>query len=116
MRERRQVPRYRFNSPGKLLSSSNQTLAEITFTTLSVRGCRVRGSNVPAVGQKYILAFDWEGREFQSEVEVKWKKPDGHAGLWFLEIDEANLELIRRICATLHLEPLAPPPPESDDD
>lgn len=113
MRERRQVPRYKFNGPGRLMLPSGESPA--AFTTLSVRGCRVRGAGVPAIGEKCRLAFEWEGRQFQDEVEVKWKKPNGEAGLSFASLEEANLELIRRICATLQLEPLNPLPPESDD-
>lgn len=115
MRERRQVPRYKFNAPGRLLLPTNESLSEVTFTTVSVRGCRVRGSRVPAVGQKCQLAFEWEGKQFQNEVQVMWKKPNGEAGLTFVSLDEANLGLIRSLCATLHLEPMTPLPPEPDD-
>lgn len=116
MRERRQVPRYQFKASGRLLSSSNQPVAEITFTTLSVRGCGAHGLNLPAVGQTCQLSFEWEKQEFHSEVEVRWKSPDGRGGFMFAALDQASLDLIRRICASLHLEPLPPPTPESNEE
>lgn len=116
MRERRQVPRYKFHQTGRLMSLSNETLSEVSFTTLSVRGCRVKGSSIPAVGQKCRLVFEWEGKQFEDTVEVMWKKPSGDTGLTFPFLGEANLQLIRSLCASLHLEPLTPMPPEPDED
>jgi hypothetical protein len=116
MRERRSVPRYQYRSQGRLTHASGSPIIQVDFTTLSVRGCRVRGEAIPAVGQHCQVALQWEGLEFRGEAEVKWRKPDGDAGLAFTSIDETNLALIRRLCANLHLEPLAPPPPEPEDD
>jgi PilZ domain len=116
MRERRQVPRYQYRALGRLILPTGEPLSELNFTTLSVRGCCVKGSSIPVVGLKCQLAFEWEGRQFQSEVKIMWKKANGEAGLTFTSLDEENLMLIRRVCATLHLEPMAPLPPEPDDD
>lgn len=116
MRDRRQVPRYMFKATGRLVSASNQFLSDITFTTLSVLGCRVRGPRIPAVGQECQLVFELEGKQFQSEVQVMWKKPNGDAGLKFPALDESNLQLVRRLCATLLLEPLSPEPPEPKEE
>jgi PilZ domain len=116
MRERRQVPRYKFSVKGRLTSASNEILSEVTMTTLSVAGCRVKGPDVPGAGKKCRLEFEWEGRQFQDDVEVKWKRPNGEAGFTFVSLEDANLQLIRRVCATLHMEPLAPEPPESEEE
>jgi hypothetical protein len=116
MRERRQVPRYQYRAHGRLIVSAGESPVEVDFTTLSVRGCRVQGMSVPSVGERCQVALQWERLEFRGEAEVKWKKPNGDAGLAFTSIDETNLALIRRVCANLHLEPLAPPPPEPEDE
>ena len=116
MRERRQVPRYKFSAKGRLTSASNEILSEVTLTTLSVAGCRARGSGVPVAGEKCRLEFEWEGRQFQDDVEVKWMRPNGEAGFTFVSLEDANLQLIRRICATLHMEPLNPEPPEPEEE
>ena len=116
MRERRQVPRYQFRQTGRLMSLSNDTLSQVSFNTLSVRGCRVKGAGIPAVGQKCRLVFEWEGKQFEDAVEVMWKKTSGEAGLTFPSLSESSLQLIRSLCATLHLEPMTPAPPEPEDD
>jgi hypothetical protein len=116
MRERRQVPRYQYRAHGRLIVSAGESPLEIDFTTLSVQGCRVQGKKIPPVGEHCQVSFEWEGLEFRGEAEVKWKKPNGDAGLVFTSIDETNLMLIRRACANLHLEPMAPPSPEPEDD
>ncbi|HET7840449.1 MAG TPA: PilZ domain-containing protein [Terriglobia bacterium] len=113
MRERRSVPRYQYRARGRLLASDGEA-CDVEFTTLSVRGCRVKGAKVPIIGAACQVFFEWEGHEFHGEAEVKWRKPNGDAGLIFTSIDEANLMLIRRVCANLHLEPMAPPPPEPE--
>ncbi len=115
MRERRSVPRYQYRARGRLIFSAGASAAEVEFTTLSVRGCRVKGVNVPAAGQSCHVIFEYEGREFRGEAEVKWRKPNGDCGLAFTSIDEPNMMLIRRVCANLHLEPMAPPPPEPSE-
>lgn len=116
MRERRSVPRYQYRAHGRLILSSGSPVIQVDFTTLSVRGCRVKGEAIPAMGQRCQVALQWEGLEFRAEAEVKWRKPDGDAGLAFTTVDETNLALIRRLCANLHLEPLAPPPPEPEEE
>ena len=114
MRERRQVPRYQYRARGKLIVSADKPSVTVDFTTLSVRGCRVQGKNIPAVGEHCQVSLEWEGLEFRAEAEVKWKKTTGDAGLVFASVDETNLTLVRRLCANLHLEPLAPPEPEEE--
>lgn len=94
--------------------SAGEAFVDVAFATLSVRGCRVQGKNIPRVGVTCQVSFEWEGREFRGEAEVKWRTPSGDAGLVFTSIDEPNLMLIRRVCANLHLEPMAPPPTEPE--
>jgi PilZ domain len=116
MDERRQSTRYDFRGEGRLILHWGESNSEVNFTSLSEHGCRVRGFMVPAPGQTCRLAFDWDGREFESEAEVKWKTHGGEAGLQFAPLNDANLNLVRRICATLHLEPSAPSPPEPPEE
>jgi PilZ domain len=116
MRERRQVPRYQYRARGRLIVSADKPSLIVDFTTLSVRGCCVQGKTIPPVGEHCQVSLEWEGLEFRAEAEVKWRKPTGDAGLVFTSVDETNLALVRRLCANLHLEPLAPPPPEPEDE
>lgn len=116
MSERRGVPRYIFNSPAELIGLPGNPRTTATLRSISVRGCRIWGEAVPAVGEKCQLALEWEGREFRCEVEVAWKRKNGEAGLKFLTLDESGMAFLRGLCATLHLEPLAPLPPEPADD
>jgi hypothetical protein len=111
MDERRRLPRYDFRGEGRLFFASGESYSEVNFSSLSEHGCRIKSLQIPPLGQKCRLAFDWEGREFQCEAEVKWRAPH-EAGLHFDPLNDRNLSLVRRICATLHLKPSAPPPPE----
>ncbi len=80
----------------------------MTFTTLSTKGCRVRGADVPAAGKHCLLSFEYEGKEFEGEVQVAWKHPQGGAGLLFLPLSDEQVDFIRHLCAGLTLE--IPPP------
>jgi PilZ domain len=104
MRERRQVPRYQFHGVGQVSQPPAENTVPVTFTTMSTKGCRVRGAGLPAVNQKCLLSFDWEGREFQGEVKVAWKRAQGDAGLQFLPLSDEQLDFIRRLCTALQLE------------
>ena len=115
MSERRGVPRYIIDSRVELSRPTGESRTTATARSISVRGCRIRGEAVPAAGQKCQLALEWEGREFRCEVEVAWRKKDGDAGLKFLSLDESQLGFLRGLCATLRLEPLAPLPPEPEN-
>jgi hypothetical protein len=115
MDARRQFPRYDFRGEGRLILPSGESNSEVNFTSLSQQGCRIRGFMIPAPGQKCRLAFEWDGREFESEAEVRWRTPRGEAGLRFSPLNDANLSLLRRICATLHLRPAAPVPPKPEE-
>jgi len=108
------VPRYIIDSKVELSRSTSGSRSAATVRSISVRGCRIQGEAVPAAGQKCQLILEWEGREFRCEVEVAWRKRDGDAGLKFLSLDEGQLALLRQLCATLRLEPLAPMPQEPD--
>ena len=64
----------------------------------------MRGTDIPATGKKCDLTFEWEGKEFQGEVEVVWKRPDGDAGLEFVSLSDPQADFIRRLCSDLTLE------------
>ncbi len=114
MAERRQVPRYSFGGPARLAPILGGAASDISVLSISVLGCRAKGANVPAVGQKCRLSIDWEAKEFSCEAEVKWKKPGGDVGLKFSPLDDKNRIILRELCATLRLEPLAPMPLEPE--
>ena len=112
MLKRRPVPRHIFGQPGQLCHAPNVPVSKIAILNISTQGCRVEGEDLPAVGQECELVFEWRGKRFRTEVEVVWKKPDGHAGFQFLSMDEKRLATLRDLCATLRREPLTEMSPE----
>jgi PilZ domain len=112
MKERRQVPRYQFHAAGQISVPPAADVLPVTFTTMSTKGCRVRGAGLPAAGSPCLLNFEWEGREFQGEVRVSWRHSDGQTGLEFLPLSDEQREFIRGLCASLKLE--IPPSRHSD--
>jgi PilZ domain-containing protein len=114
MADRRQVPRYFFDGIAHLTHGPDSLTSEIKLHTLSVQGCRGKGSDVPPVGQKCELRIQWEGKEFQAEIEVMWKNNKGEVGLRFLTMDDSHLRMLRNICSGLQIQPLTVLPKELD--
>lgn len=112
MLKRRPVPRHIFGQPAQLWPAPNSPVSNIIIRNISTQGCRVEGENLPAVGQECELVFEWRGQRLRIEVEVVWKRPDGHAGFQFLSMDEMRLAILRDLCSTLRREPLAEMSPE----
>lgn len=79
----------------------------MTVTTLSVQGCCVKGSGLPAAGQDCQLTISWQGREIRVNAKVAWKQPQGQVGLRFLSLDQESTDNLRGLCSTLKLQPLA---------
>ena len=108
MQNRREVPRYMCELPARLSLPGGEAITNVTLIRLGIRGCATRGEGVPAVGQKGMILVEWQGRQFQTDAEVVWKKPDGTAGFRFASVDEKNRELLVRICAIHPMQPLTP--------
>ncbi len=82
--------------------------------TLSVAGCCLEGVSPLKAGEDCEIAIEWEGQEFRAEASVTWKSSKGEAGVKFLYVDQINQELLRKICANLHLQPMAKVPEEPE--
>ena len=108
MQTRREVPRYVCELPARLSLSGGEVITDLTLIRVGIRGCATRGEGVPATGQKGMILVEWQGRQFQADAEVVWKKTDGTAGFRFDSVDEKNRELLVKICATHPMQPLTP--------
>ena len=114
MGERRQVPRYLLGVAAKLSQPVGGAVSNVTVVTLGIHGCSIEGSGAPAIGQRCALRIEWRGAEIRAEAEVTWKTKDARVGFRFLSLKEESQKLLRELCATLRLQPLAPLPPEPD--
>lgn len=114
MSERREVPRYLYGGPANVSEPAALRVSTITIISLSVNGFRAKGSSIPDVGKTCELLYEWEGKQFRGQVEVMWKQPDGVSGLKLVSCDDQSREVLRRLCASLQLEPLTkrPMPPK----
>ncbi len=100
------MPRYLFGGPGQLSRGPKQPVSTITIPKINMSGCSARGLELPRIGQKFELSFQWRGQEFRCEVEIVSKEPKGEAGLKFLFMNERRVEVLRKLCRTLRLEPI----------
>jgi hypothetical protein len=71
-------------------------------------GCSFAGSHHLKTKEDCEITFEWEGNCFRSQASVVWKSSQGETGLKFLDMDVASEQLLRRVCAQLRLQPLAP--------
>ncbi len=115
MPERRQVPRYLCELRAQLLQPASGSRRDITVVTLSVKGCGIEGAGNLNQGQKCELRIEWHGKDLRAEAEVIWIKPEGRVGLRFVSVKEETLAVLREVCATLPLQPLAKLPPEPEE-
>lgn len=81
---------------------------------MSIKGACIEGGGALNPHQKCQLRIDWQGKQFLAQAEVIWKKKEGRTGLKFLSIDKQSEQVLREICATLQIQPLAPLPKEDD--
>ncbi len=102
--ERREVPRYLYDGPGRVSSSGPGDGASVNIRSISLRGCRVQGDTVPAPGEKCTFSLEWEGKEFSTDAQVTWKKPNGEAGLRFAPLEPKNQEILVRLCSNLRID------------
>jgi len=112
-RERRRVPRYVSELRARLSDLATGELVKAALVTLSVLGCCLEGSQLPAAGQKCEVSTDWEGQPLRLQGEVVWNKQK-QAGVKFASLDEGTEKLLRQICANLRIQPMAPLPPEPE--
>jgi len=106
MSDRRQVPRYIAEFHAQASQPPGAPPQSVTLVNLSVTGCSLENAGSLKAGQHCKLTFEQEGQEFCAEATITWKSSQGEAGLRFLYISPTDQELLRKICATLHLQPL----------
>lgn len=112
MPERRQVPRYLLNVPAKLSPLGSEAVSTVNVVLIGVKGCAFEGPVALGLGQRCKLSIEWRGSQIQAEAEVVVKKKEGRTGLKFLAMPEESMGVLRELCATLQLQPLAPLPPD----
>jgi len=113
VRERRRVPRYESELRARLSDLATGEFVKAALVTLSVFGCCLEGSQLPAARQKCEVNIEWEGKPLRLQGEVVWNKQK-RAGVKFASLDEGTQKLLRQICANLRLQPMAPLPPEPE--
>ncbi len=107
--ERRRVPRYLGELHAQLTDPASGETWSVTLVTISVLGGCMEGKTFPNVGAQCFLIAEWEGKRLTLQGDVVWKSK-GQAGLKFHPVDEGPDKLLRQICASLRLQPLAPMP------
>ena len=106
MSDRRQVPRYIAEFRAQASQPPGAPPQSVTLVNLSMSGCSLEGADSLKAGQHCEVSFEQEGHQFRAEAAVTWKSSEGEAGLRFLYISPADQEVLRKICATLRLQPL----------
>lgn len=109
-RERRQVPRYVSELRARVSNLATGATSSVALVTLSVLGGCLEGPQLPEAGQKCELDTEWESKRLLIQGDVVWKGRE-QAGVKFASLPEAAEKLLRQICASLRLQPLAPLPP-----
>jgi PilZ domain len=112
-RERRRVPRYISELRASMSAVSAEVISEVALITLSVLGCCLEGQSLPDPGVFCDVNADWEGRTLRLPGEVVWSK-NKQIGIRFESLGEETERLLRQVCASLRLQPLAPLPPEPE--
>jgi PilZ domain-containing protein len=112
-RERRRVPRYISELTAHVSNPATGESSSVTLITLSVLGGCLDGRVLPEPGEKCELHAEWQGEPFVVPGEVVWKIKE-EAGVKFAPLDDGLEKLLRQICATLRLQPLAPLPPRPE--
>ena len=110
-RERRRVPRYISELRASVSNVSAQAISEVALITLSVLGCCLEGRSLPDPPLNCEVTADWEGRTLRLPGEVIWRK-NRLAGIRFDDLGDETERLLRQVCASLRLQPLAPIPSE----
>lgn len=106
MSDRRQVPRYIAEFHAQVSQPPGAPPQSVTLVNVSMSGCSLEGAASLIAGQYCEIAFEREGQQFRAEGTVTWKSSQGEVGLKFLYASPTDLEQLRRICATLRLQPL----------
>ena len=106
MSDRRQVPRYIAEFHGQVAQPPGAPPHTVTLVNLSVSGCSLEGAGSLKPGQHCEITFEREGQQFRAEAAVTWKSSKGEAGMKFLYVSPADQEVLKKVCATLRLQPL----------
>ena len=106
MSDRRQVPRYIAEFPGQVSQPPGALPRTVSVLNISVSGCSVGDAANLKAGQECEVVFQRKDLRFRAKAQVSWKNSQGEAGLRLLDVSPTQQEILRRICATLHLQPL----------
>jgi hypothetical protein len=106
MSDRRQLPRYIAEFDAAVAQPPGAPPQSVTLVNLSMSGCSVEGGGSLMAGQHCEITFEREGQQFRAEATVTWKSSQGEVGMKFIYASPTDLELLRKICATLRLQPL----------
>lgn len=107
--ERRRVPRYVSELHAELSNPASSETWALSLVTLSVLGGCLEGHKFPAVGTPCQLSAEWEGKRLAIDGEVVWIRK-GQVGVKFKPLSESAEKLLRQVCASLRLQPMAPLP------
>jgi PilZ domain len=113
LRERRQVPRYVSELRASVSHPASGATARVALITLSILGGCLEGADLPGPGEACEVITEWEGRALRLSGKIVWRVKL-RAGVKFESLDEATEKLLRQVCASLRLQPLAPLPPEPE--
>ena len=91
-----------------MVLSAGKTNLPVAIINISTQGCRIRGVEIPDVGQKGELVIEWQGKTFRCATIARWENARREVGLEFLTMDEKRLAVLRGLLATLSLEPSRP--------
>ncbi len=111
--ERRKVPRYVGDIPARVSVPDTSSEADVELIVLSVLGCCLEGTGLPAVGQVCQLTADWEGKPLAARGEVIWNTKGTKIGLRFVDLDPAAEKTLRQICSNLRIQPMGALPLEA---
>lgn len=104
--ERRRVPRYSAHVKASVKLPQENTVLAVMVEDLCVLGCLLEYGATLEIRQECEFAVTWKGREFRTAAVVAWRGEENQVGLEFHNIDPANQNLLREICADFLMKPL----------
>jgi len=104
--DRRRVPRYSTHVKATVTLPRETTPLTVMVEDLCVLGCLLEYCPTLAVHQECDFCMAWEGRELRTHAVVAWRGEQGQVGLEFQNTGQANLQLLRELCADFQARPL----------
>ncbi len=99
----RKVPRHAF-SVNANLHQARGTSATVVVRDISTLGCQVERAQVPKIGKRCELYFEWQGRTVGVEAQVVWGDDNGRVGLMYQKVDEHSQKCLQELCITLEMQ------------